>query len=387
MDNGLFIFFIGFWVLLGISILYIGWSKVWIYLYIPTMSPPFADMRTVQSALEATTQGLDPYINNPSDPWRRVLNYPSVWLLIANALNFGNDAYYLAFEILITLGYIVSCAMLLKKYPSFWLLLTMLSGSSLLGVERGNNDIFIFTLLYCSALAPLFWKALLIAASITLKIYPVFAVISLAKHKKFFVAIICGAVVYFISVNDELQKISSGLISGPSLSYGLRNISAWFMWAQKMSVNMWLIGALLIIPPSICAIYCFKAEQLVPALQSGEEEVYLFLIGASIFIGTFLSASNFDYRLLFLSFCIPYILRTRFIVLRYLVPLAIVIATNQLYLESQLQKTAIMICIIAKCIAFVSIFFLFLLELKKQLSNLKKSKVNHLDNESLGRSM
>lgn len=64
----------------------LGWTPVWQTLGLPSMSPPFADLRTVQGALATLAEGGDPRIANPGDPWGRAFNYPPVWLAVARAL-------------------------------------------------------------------------------------------------------------------------------------------------------------------------------------------------------------------------------------------------------------------------------------------------------------
>ena len=58
----------------------------------------------------------------------------------------------------------------------------------------------------------------------------------------------------------------------------------------------------------------------------------LFLIGSGIYVATFFLISNFDYRLIFLSFCIPYILSIKNLYIQKLTPLLIVISMNQFFL-------------------------------------------------------
>ena len=277
-----------FWLLVGISIFYFDWRTTWSWFSLPAFVPPFADMRTVQSALSAIAQNLDPYVNNPTDPWRRVLNYPPIWIPIARIFNFTSESYYLGFEVASVLGYLVSCFAFLKKHPSVWLLLAMLSGASLLAVERGNNDILVFSMLYWSIFVPAIFGALLIALSVILKIYPVFATLSLFRHKFIFLGIILLSGLYFFGIKDEIHKITERMDQSPSLSYGLLSISAWFKWYYKTDVSPWAIGVVLITPAAFSAIYFIINRRKIYSLVT-EKELRLFLIGAGIYTGTFLS--------------------------------------------------------------------------------------------------
>ena len=54
----------------------------------------------------------------------------------------------------------------------------------------------------------------------------------------------------------------------------------------------------------------------------------LMLVGASIYVGTFMLSSNFDYRLIFLIFCIPF-LQTRPFPFARAVIVAVLVAMNE----------------------------------------------------------
>jgi hypothetical protein len=98
-------------------------------------------------------------------------------------------------------------------------------------------------------------------------------------------------------------------------------------------------------------------------------------MGAGIFLGTFLTASNGDYRLLFLALCVPYLLRLDIPTLKNLILISILIATNQCFLEGKIDQVAINLCVVAKCIVFVSSAALFLLEVIHRLGGPWMAKV------------
>ncbi len=108
--------FIFFWLAILVSILLYGWTFVWEKLLIPTMSPPFADMRTVQGALTSTANGFNPQLENPGDPWQRRMNYPSVWIWIAKALSLQHESNYLIVVFIIICLFLFCCIILLSKY-------------------------------------------------------------------------------------------------------------------------------------------------------------------------------------------------------------------------------------------------------------------------------
>ena len=86
--NGKNMLFVG--IGLGISIigmlfLYYGYENTWKLWGIPTMYPYFADLRTITGGAESWALGYDPLVNNPGDPWGRLMNYPRVWQMLFRA--------------------------------------------------------------------------------------------------------------------------------------------------------------------------------------------------------------------------------------------------------------------------------------------------------------
>src|SRR5262249_26337467 len=78
-------------------IAYFGWTRTWSAVFVPTMSPPFADMRGIQGAVKSTDQGLNPLISNPNDPWHRSLNYPLIWVKIGQVVNLPDKSRFIEF--------------------------------------------------------------------------------------------------------------------------------------------------------------------------------------------------------------------------------------------------------------------------------------------------
>ena len=57
-----------------------GYEKILTMIWnIPTMNPVFADIRTITGVNATLSQGLDPLVSNPGDPWGRTMNYPRIW--------------------------------------------------------------------------------------------------------------------------------------------------------------------------------------------------------------------------------------------------------------------------------------------------------------------
>jgi hypothetical protein len=154
---------------------YFGWTRTWSAVFVPTMSPPFADMRVIQGAVISAKQGLNPHISNPNDPWKRLINYPLIWVKIGQAVNLPDESRFIQFCSLVILCFVGICAYILYRFPSFGLLACLLSTATLLGIERGNIDLIIYSLVFVFALVfPKTLSPVPIFVATALKLYPVF---------------------------------------------------------------------------------------------------------------------------------------------------------------------------------------------------------------------
>src|SRR2546423_10654909 len=69
----------------------VGWARVWDALTVPSMVPPFADLRMVTGVQGTLDLHLDPRVEDPGDPWGRPFNYPGIWIAIATTLHWTLD--------------------------------------------------------------------------------------------------------------------------------------------------------------------------------------------------------------------------------------------------------------------------------------------------------
>lgn len=340
------------------SILIFGWTDTWATFLVPTMYPPFADLRTVQDSILSLSQGFDPQSINPGDPWKRTMNYPSIWISIANMFSLNKEFNYLIFVCTYVLIYLGSCFSILRQYPSLWVLIAIFSGSSLLGVERGNNDLMVFSLLYFSSLTPALLSGAIIILATTLKIYPIFSIVSLHANKKILLTIVALVGIYFLTQIPELHKIRSATPISASLSYGAPSIVEAIQSKMKISISPWTLslGMALI---AIALGASNKIKHYISCETSSDGEFKLFMIGASIYLGTFIISSNWDYRLIFLIFCIPFIEKLVNRAIKIPLLIAIVLASNEMILTTLLGgRVGVFLCITAKCIMFCTLILL-----------------------------
>ena len=192
-------------------IAYIGWVRTWSSVFVPAWYPPFADMRSVRSAVITVVEyGLNPRVSNPGDPWGRPFNYPMLWVAIGKALNFANKLRFILICMTLMLCFAGICVFLILRFPSFALLVSLVSTATLLGIERGNIDLVVFCLLFPAALwLPKQWSPIPLLLATVLKLYPVFTLGALLIKRQFrlFAATLTVAAAIFAYLWDQLAAI------------------------------------------------------------------------------------------------------------------------------------------------------------------------------------
>lgn len=299
----------------GIFITTMGWSAFWASLRIPTMSPPFADMRTVQGAIKSIEIGLNPQQENPGDPWGRAMNYPKIWIAIGQLLKLDNETSFIAFNIsAIAILYLVY-AIMLYRYPYIPSLAMILSPAALLAVERGNNDIIIFSLVFISCTRIQWLSTLSIVSAIALKLYPMALIPITITIKRYIAAtIITVSAIALLYINHlDLEKIASGNTANGDLSFGL--VSAATLLASHLGPQAFKLDTL-VYPMVIIfgVLLSRKADLINKATELGKNDplaLNLYLSGSAIYFFTYCASQNWDYRLIFLTLTLPciYLLR------------------------------------------------------------------------------
>jgi hypothetical protein len=342
-------------VALAVALIYFGWMRTWSSVYVPTAYPPFADMRVIQGAISSVEHGYD-------------LDYPMLWIAVGKALNFSSESWFIAECAALVLCFVGLCAFLLFCYPSFGLLASLISTSTLLGIERGNTDLVVFCLVFLAATwIPKRWSPLPLLLATLLKLYPVYALTGMFIKRQFtlFAASLAGAVAIFAYLWDQLADIHSRIPVRCWLSYGLLSIYNCFIeqglppFQQGLPPwELWALFAALGFAILTLTYYFSKSDA---ATLKDDAAFDLLLVGAPIYVGTFMFASNFDYRLIFLILCIPFLQRRPFPFARTLI-VVMLIAMNEMLVRAwlpapwvvmQLAKSAIFVVLSAYLLALV----------------------------------
>jgi len=302
-------------VLIGLLFRFHGYEATWHLWNIPTLMPPFIDLRVLSGGAESYRAGFNPIYNNPGDPLGRHFNLPFAWYFFFYTGIKQNDTIWIG--ILLAFGYLF-CSWVFPRrinIPSTFLIaIVLFSPASMLAVERGNVDLFVFIL---CALALLFlenymWlSAVLLMIASSLKLFPIFglAVFLRENRSRFWVislSIIATFLVYAILTYSNTSASFAYTEEGAELSYGVNVIPLYmeqlFSSRQLFSL-LTFIFALSGLGLSLFAFYLGSKLNLLPTKES--RHISAFRLGAMIYTGTFVIGNNWDYRLIFLIFTIP----------------------------------------------------------------------------------
>jgi hypothetical protein len=295
-----------------------GYERTWSSLGIYPLSPYFSDARVITAGAESRALGFDPMVYNPRHPSGELMDYPRIWQFLFHLGIDQKDTIYfeVAFVLLFFLGIFLFVGEI-NQAMAVALACGIFSPAVLLGIERGSNDLVIFFLL---ALALMVIRkstaasAGLIAFAFILKLFPVFAAaVFLKEDRRRFFKILTGSILfvstYWILMRNEIRAVRSAVSTTDWASYGI-------------AVN-WLGLESLIHNPLLSKLVCYAVIGammvlcvLLPARTPESQEaaadklhIDAFRMGASIYVGTYLLGSNFDYRLMFLLFTIPQVMQ------------------------------------------------------------------------------
>jgi hypothetical protein len=232
----------------------------------------------------------------------------------------------------------LSCVLTVQSPVSGALvILAILSPPVLLGIERGNIDVLVFSILVLgvSLLSIMkFWKSfshsILIISLTVLKIYPIAAVALLLRNRRgFILSVMVATLACLALVFSTGEYLSLILANTPTEPYGQAGFGSaplflrmfqrfgWVELSDHASVQVvrWIASGvalscatLLAVITKIKASRLSPLQQAMPLLKPGELVGDLAIACTSIFVFSFLLGSNFGYRLVFLLGILPSLL-------------------------------------------------------------------------------
>ncbi len=292
---------------------------------IKASSPDFADARGITTAIESHVMGKDPLVENPRDPLGRPFNYPRVWLELHR---FGiNQSHTTALAMTLIVAFLLG--LLVFPLPDLGLpgcgllMLAAFSPATVLGMERGNIDLLMFLLVALGIagfssgnLAIRRLGTACVLLGFVLKIFPVFALAMLggeprARLRQWAACVIVIVAVYVFMTWEDLLLIYRSTPKSTGVSYGMNVL--WMELLEHGKILGFLARAMAWGGVCIAAILTWMGHRdgisTAGAIRSGDRPLVAFRAGAGIYGGTFLLGNNWDYRLIFLLFTLPLLVR------------------------------------------------------------------------------
>jgi hypothetical protein len=176
----------------------VGWDATWRAFGVTPLQPPFFDMHVVNDYAACAAKGSDAYIPHSCSGVN--YNIPPTWLWLGSLGIVGTDSAWMS---VVMIGAAAIVMVMLFRGGS-WLngviaLAALVSPSVLMGVERGNLDLLILTLVGASALiyderrlASSVAVVGLLSLGIALKLFPIFCVSLAARFSKRTFIVACG---------------------------------------------------------------------------------------------------------------------------------------------------------------------------------------------------
>ena len=293
--------------------------RAWERLGVHHLSPAFADMRFIISAIESERARYDPYQRNPRDPWHRRMNYPRVWLLpsVVGLQLRHTVPLAVGLAAIFFLSLLVLVGPLTLEEGGVYAILVC-SPPVMQGVERGNVDFLIFSLLTLAVLlirrrgTRSIWPYGVIMTCSLLKLYPILAMAVALRDRSRTVAfsIIGTAWVIFLSylfwIRSDLSAIVRNTWTVSNISFGSKVVFLQLdWWMGPINTTAWSIASL-----AVAAAAATIIVKRTPTPVFSTQTVDSMLIGMSIYTGIFaLLGSNFNYKLSFLIFAVPQMLQ------------------------------------------------------------------------------
>ena len=288
-----------------------NWPTFWNKLQVPTETGPFLDLGSITSAVKVVEHGGDPLVANPYDFYHRPMNYPRIWLYLFKWLGI-NDANLWIVGVSFCALYLICISWLIAHSTSAaeaWILLiTGLSLAPLFAIERGNTDLFVFSVVFFGcATSGKYLKPGAFSCATLLKLFPFVALcIDGARHpskeRRVPIAFVASTVVLLALQWRDLKAIRHSTPVSAYLSYGVLTIRMQEVegyLSPSVFAAGWAIAALL---AAILWVRRPKIDESTLRSKAGE----MFLIFGGIYAFTFVIGSNWNYRLIFLLPTLPF---------------------------------------------------------------------------------
>ena len=299
------------------------WLAFWTFLNVPSQLPPFSDLDSINRALLSLNQGFNPYLENPNDISQTKYMYPKIWLYIFDILNLKNAINFKIFCFVTIFLYsysILNFSSVFKmKYLKIIIILFFLSTSNFILLERLNIEIIIFIISWLLlSTTNLFKELIMFTLIVLLKIFPIFSILAFINDKKKFLTVFLSTVLIILIFYKDISLMRSNMIEYALIvAYGIGSMAK-ALYYYSVHLDYFINDSNYFIFRNILILLgiCFSLIIFLTKFELGKKYKYdqmdldekSLLFGGGIYIGTYITSANIDYRLIFLLFTIPYVL-------------------------------------------------------------------------------
>lgn len=281
----------------------------------------FMDSHAVLTANDTLRAGLDPMRPNPHDPLGRSPHTYSDWWFVLGKLGLTRADNFLVGGIWV-MGFLAALFLTVQprsRTEGLWLVVLAGSPPFIMGIQRANGDLVIFTLL---ALGLLAWRSrrmwglivaiAAVAVATGLKFYPiaaglVFLLVQPLRRRWLTVAaalLASGAVLW--SVRDQVQR-GAFLVAPEIYTMGAR------IWLQEWGVPLALTkaAAVALLGGAAVVVVWRKWTRGLAEEDTAPAERAMMTVGAALLVFCFLATVNYGYRWIYVLWVAPWIWRQR----------------------------------------------------------------------------
>ncbi len=324
------------------------WSNFWSSLRIPPNYIAFSDFKAHVYFLECFNQNIDIYneecylINEGN---AKISSHPKIWIYLFDFLNLDKISFFNSSVFILLFFYFFFLLDYLKKFQKsshkFFFFLLFFSTTNFILIERLSTDIIIFLITYILIISnKKIIHIILIYLGFFLKYFPIFLCSIFLQNKKILFSFILSFIfLVMIFYLKNLDRINNNIVEmALPIAYGSRTmLKAAYYLSEEYNLflnkdNLFFFRYLVVVSfaiYSLCLILIgyYKSNKI--NLDTGFDKD--FIIGASIFVGTYIIGSNADYRLIFLLFTIPLILNLKNRTIQISLLLSIFLSFNSFY--------------------------------------------------------
>jgi hypothetical protein len=302
----------------------VGWNSTWRAFGVTPLQPPFFDMHVINDYAACARRGIDAYAPRACNVAN--FNIPPTWLLVGLLGVDGSDSDWLSAVVIATTGIVM--VLLLQGRSWFYGVIALgavISPSVMMGVERGNLDLLVLSLVGLAALIYAEGRVgraclaiSVLGLGVALKLIPIFCVSLASRFSRQTLIFACAAaalsLIYLYLAIDYVFLIRGNVPTTFILSYGYKVI---FLGEDHVRseaglspiglADTWLPAftvAVVLTCAAIVAVNNFRNRREFCSVDMSTAGT-AFLFGAGIYCGTYLLGTNFIYRLMFLLLCVP----------------------------------------------------------------------------------